>query len=199
MSKLCDDCIICCYEGCNDNKIETCNSLIRFQTPFKQVDNIFVTSRICLTLLVPYRIITGLLFCILGIVLQLLPCFWCKLHTDHVDNKVTFQSCTPVCGLVNCPFMFRDKFQETTTNNDVLETSNQGIGCTLSLSLCHQPRPVGKIERLVKSLSSVTGYNLIISGITKIWNALNDLIGSIICMPCSAFQICKTYGKCSPV
>lgn len=163
-----------CYQS---EKRETVNSLIRYKTPYP--DN-SPSTNFMVDLCCPCRLIEAITCITCGSFLWFLPCTVCKMETKHYGNDVDVEKCSlyPRCRTPN-PCGYEDTIHEQASNS---HTNSKGyeISCNYT-----NLRPKGYIPIPTNVTSTITGYQCINSGLSKILYTIENLL----CIPCDFVKI----------
>jgi hypothetical protein len=202
-----------------DNRRSTLNSLLRIKTPRlerKPYEEIAANVASCMC--TPLKYIEGLGMIVLGVAACPVPCCAYKLKTHHHGHDATIRdvssqyfnryfnnhnlSCSN-CIKAPCVLImhFEDDYREAIppaqsvnpSNHLYRKTNTSGYSC--AFAPCGQQALEGEIDNAIYSVSSLTGYNCITSGIGKIVGASFAALHTTLCTPVSLFCLAWTKER----
>ncbi len=162
-------CINGCIGACQDDNIETLNSLIRVQSlyPARSHAEALVEKTVS-CVCIPLKLLTALGMCIGGIRLCLTVCNVCYLVTKHEGGRTTIEYMYGKWESPILPCYYKDSY----AREDQVSVVN---GCGPSpFQLGH---PTGKMDKTYV-FSSITGYDCM-AGATK--KVVQTLVNAVCC------------------
>lgn len=165
----------------NDDKRETLNSLLRVKTPSPKNDkyqeiSIRTASCVCF----PLKCLEGIGMITFGAILWLVPCTICKIETVHEGTDVSVKKMYPGLRKPHIPCHYKDTYH--VAGKKITDTG-------WAISYLPPQRLEGEKD-YTRVSSSLTGYECLSSGVSKI---VSTLI-SMVCCPikCATLTCCNT-------
>lgn len=147
-------------EALGDDKRLTCNSLLRVKaSKLQRSKKKEIAVRVAGVVMTPLKILEGAGLIVAGAVLAPIPCTILKVETHHFDDNVKVENVRIGFRKPNLPIYYRDvKYKKGSC------ITSRG----LRISLMCGENYARKNPDEVYTVSSVTGYNLLTTGVGKV-------------------------------